>query len=63
MGFKIKSNAAALHHEKKHITQPVNTSRTSIKTLSSASQLFYSHRAQSTEFVLNLNKITCKCVV
>ena len=60
----LKSNQMQLHFiMKKHITQPVNTSRTSIKTLSSASQLFYSHRAQSTEFVLNLNKITCKCVV
>ena len=38
----LKSNQMQLHFiMKKHITQPVNTSRTSIKTLSSASQLFY----------------------
>ena len=55
----LKSNQMQLHFiMKKHITQPVNTSRTSIKTFSSASQLFYRQRAQNTEFVFNLKKIT-----
>ena len=59
----LKSNQMQLHFiMKKHITQPVNTSRTSIKTLSSASQSFYSHSsAKITEFVLISKKI--KCVV
>ena len=50
----LKSNQMQLHFiMKKHITQPVNTSRTSIKTLASASQLFYSHSsAQITGIVL-----------
>ena len=61
----LKSNQMQLHFiMKKHITQPVNTSRTSIKTLSSASQLFKSHgRAKITEFVLISKKMICDCVV